>query len=349
MKKLLFVSVILAMVAGNAMGAWRNFHWVGANGADWNTDTNWEDESVPPINGVPGYPTNNADWAIVNGVVGQGPSVTVFNGSNNSGGVLVGDGTITIKNGGYIGCQQQYIIGSGLGQTGVVTVETGGSTNMSFAASGNRGSYIGDAGKGTFNTSGTIYTNSNINRIGAQATGVGIVNIHAGTVWTANKTGNFVWNVGYMGNGTINIDGGSFTIPARLDITKVLNQDYVTNGAGSSYGHIDMSGGIIQADHLYMEVNSLSLNAGTPEVRATIKQTGGEFIFTGIKGTPALALSRVIQAIDLGWWTTGPGQTLVVTSYDQSTDGYVHVTVTPEPAAIILLGLGSLLMWRRRR
>jgi len=362
MRKLLLMWACLAMAAGSAWGVWSEDSWIGSNLGDWATGSNWDTGNVP------GTPTENEDWAIIDKEVGNGPLVSGT--QKNVGGFAIRNGDLTIDGtgpvdpnnnlGDYVGCRRQFFVALDPGNVSNVTVNDGGTLTMGWDNSGAKGTYIGHAGTGTVTSWGRMYSASNIIRIGVETTGVGVVNIHQGnhptveSLWTANRAGNNVFYVGYLGDGTINIDGGRIEIASRLDITSVVDSDYATNGAGSSYGHIEMSGGTIVADHLYMEVNALSLaaNGGAGvERRGSIHQTGGEFIFTNQSDT---TVNRVLQAIEWSkdyaggaWWTTDPGLELVITPWDQSPDGFTHVTVIPEPVSMILFGLSILLLRRR--
>jgi len=325
------MGVIWAMVAVPALAV--DYNWNVGNG-DWGEATNWDP------NGVPGYPTNGGDWAIINNGVGTGPTVSAS--MNNCYGLLLGNTTMTIQNGAYVGSKATGRIGTGVGTTGVLNVEAGGTVTFNYNKYvGLKHAYVGFEGNGTLNIAGTFHTNR-YTYIGFANTSTGVINAHEGTEFNSNNGGNLSFFVGYDGNGTLNVDGGVFNIAGRLTLTHAWD-----DGTGTwvwdpnSQGHIEISGGTINADHIYFDINSRSLAAGSPEVKGTIHQTGGEFIFFG--ADQALALTRVNQAIDQGWWTKGADQEWYIWQDAAGT----HVKV-PEPATMILLGLGGLLLRRRR-
>jgi len=179
--------------------------------------------------------------------------------------------------------------------------------------------------------------------IGAEADSVGVVNVIEGNLDANNLGGNEVFYVGYYGDGRLNIEeGGVVDILGRLDVGGMYNP---TTGVAAdptkAKGHIEMTGGLLMADHIYFGLNAKHLAESI--VTGTIHQTAGEFLFDG--ANQVLALNRVNQAISQGWWTTDPGLSLSVW---QDTAG-THVTVIPEPISIALLGIGSLFLRRRRR
>jgi len=342
MRKQLFMSVCLAMLAitGNVLAL--DFTWIGPNGGDWSTVANWWDKTNDaPATRLPGYP-ENGDWAVIESGVGIGPALNVW--EHNTYGILTRNGDITVKNGAYIGCRKQFYVAYDPGDVSTVTVEPGGTLTMAWDANWPTGSYIGNQGTGTLNNSGLVYSKKYV-FIGTEVGSTGVVNMYPGSEWQWMTDGQKLCYVGTHGNGTLNMYGGFIDAGGtRLDITNYAQ--YVAGDPNTSTGHIEMVDGLIKAKHLYMEVNAqtLALNgAGNEDIRGTIHQTGGEFWFDD--ANQELALNRVNQAIDLGWWTTDPGMQLVV---DQLADG-IHVTVIPEPAAIVLLGLGSLVILRRRR
>lgn len=336
MKRLIVTSFCVAVFAAAALAD--DFTWVGPSG-DWGDVANWYNATVAaPATRLPGYPNPGNDWAVVDSGVGTGPTVSAT--MNNVNGILTGNGDITIQNGAYVGCKANGFIAYDAGDVSVVTVQPGGTFTLDYATNvTNKGAYIGRGGDGTLDLSGTFYTNWNT-YIGSNDTAVGTLNVHDGAVYNQGRGGNFSFIVGQGGEGTINIDGGQISMAgSRLDLG-VYNSGAYTN----SRGHIEMSGGQILAKHLYMEINALTLQAGGPvDVRGTIHQTGGEFLFAD--PDQVLAINRVNQAIAQGWWTTDPGLSLNVW---QDLDG-THVTVIPEPATLGLLGLGGLVLLRRRR
>jgi len=301
------MGVVVLISATSVWGAWSVDSWIGPNLGDWATGSNWDTGNVP------GTPSENQDWAVIDPGVGIGPQVN--NWEKNTGGITVRNGSITVVNGAYIGCKAQFFIGQSPGQVGEVTVQTGGTLTMSWASSGNRGSFIGNEGTGTVNNWGTMYSKKEV-YIGTQVGSVGVVNMYDG-VWNWMTNGQKLCYVGTHGNGTLNMYGGLINAGGtRLDITH--SGEYVPGDPNTSTGHVEMMGGTILCKHLYMQVN-----AQTGDKRGTIHQTGGEFIFDD--SNTGLSIARVNQAYNNGWWTTPPRTGLKI---DQQEDG-VHVTVEP--------------------
>lgn len=133
---------------------------------------------------------------------------------------------------------------------------------------------------------------------------------------------------GFYGNGTLNMTGG--TIDAAMAL--------MVGGLAGSTGHLQLDGGTIQA--LYLAMNGVNGAAGS----GTIDITGG---------TLELEAYRVPELEPLiadGSLTAygGAGSFVFDWDPDWGTYGLTTVTAVPEPATMMLLGLGGLLIRRRR-
>jgi hypothetical protein len=294
----------------------------GSGDGDWGTPGNWDPAGGPP-GATGGAGGADADWAIINPGVGQGPTVNAT--ENNAGGITILNGNLTVKNAAYVGCIRPFLIGLLAGHVGEVTVESGGHLTIGWdrAPSTYRGTFIGYRGTGMLNNWGTMNSKRYVS-IGNETSGIGVVNMYDG-VWKIMSTAGEpkLWWVGKHGEGTLNMYGGEILAKPRLNLGNYNDGNYT-----NSRGHIEMSGGRIVANHLYMEINAKTMQSPVPDFRGTIHQTAGEFIFDS--ANQKFALNRVRQAISNDWWTTDPGLALLVTDSTQSVDGFTHVTVVPE-------------------
>ncbi|MCL2701181.1 MAG: autotransporter outer membrane beta-barrel domain-containing protein [Phycisphaerae bacterium] len=165
---------------------------------------------------------------------------------------LLGDGSMTITNGGAVYCEglgpgyyyNHSYVGSEAGTTGIVLVDGEGST---WGNSGNL--YVGNVGNGTLTITngGTVYNHHGIVGQfytdfgdGVIAHGVGVVTVDgAGSTWTNNGA----LTVGSTGEGTVNIINGGAVFSNNGNIgnqvsslTGLRGQGLVTvDGKGSTW------------------------------------------------------------------------------------------------------------------
>ena len=135
----------------------------------------------------------------------------------------------------------------------------------------------------------------------------------------------------YKTNGTMNMNGG------RVDVRWNIN---VGGGAGNTVGHLNLDGGQI---HLWQTLNiaagsNLDLGGGTLSIW---NKDGGK-------------TRAEIEAMITGGLITGNGivGNVKITEFDNlQNDGKngFALTVLPEPATMVLLGIGGLGLIRRRK
>ncbi|UCD30241.1 MAG: hypothetical protein JSV03_07170 [Planctomycetota bacterium] len=331
-KKIICLTSVVLMLAMVSPTLAATFHFTNnmeGGGGDglWGTDTNWFDTDPGGTWGpyglgnyyVPGSAGGN-HWAVIGDAAYEpGQTATVDYNSPNLWGLTIRDGGVVVVAGGDIDSRAGSYIGEVAGRTGVLTVEAGGDCNLANNGYGDREVFIGDAGTGTVNVWGD-FTSGRSFRLGEEKTGVGTLNVHDGAV-VRNLTNNRELRVGNYGKGTINIDGGYIRVTGLLKITDTDEVGGVRVWTDECEGHVEMSGGLIEAPYVYFDINTESKAQGSPIIRGTIHQTGGEFLFDG--DDQDLVLARVNEAINDGWWTTDPDLVLKVS---QDEDG-THVNV----------------------
>ena len=148
---------------------------------------------------------------------------------------------------------------------------------------------------------------------------------HTGTT-TVNQTAGDVtagYNmlIGWAGDSVYNMSAGSLTTPGAL----------ILSNAGTNAGELYLDGGIVTAGSMAMGAGGLvDITEGILKVAGDFTETVDFFI-----GTNQF----------LGYGGTG----IVQSSYDEL-EGYTTITASaiPEPATMALLGLGAVLLRRKR-
>ena len=318
-KSLLVCFVTLVLVFGLTGSTFAvDILWDGSEGSSWTDPLNWIGDAVP----------TNSDYG------------------------MIGDPTVTqpvIVSGDTVSAQRVVV---GMGSQGCTLDVTGGSItsdSVNFTIGRSNGG-------GTLNISGgSVISNSGFVMGNYAAVTNGIVNMTGGTLDVhANPTADddqYWLNmlvIGDGGYGEFNMDGGAVTVDMDMCLTYprtggksgYLNMTDGTMDIGGdimlSYdksgtslpGAIQLDGGVITASDLLMTVNG------------SLDLTDGVMVLAGDD-------TGVIQGyIDSNLITGYDDSANVVLNYDGTN---TTISAIPEPATMVLLGLGGLLGLRRRR
>jgi len=346
------------MVVGllsNAMAATDNDGntvWTGT-GTDWATAGNW-DQGVPTATdnakiitgGNLASPTISADAEFGSLLVGD--TVDLGTCVLNMNGGTFGAGSATIGNAsGGVGSMNMSAgtftpwllnIGLGAGATGTMTQSDGHTYSAAHI--------IGQEGTGTLNLSGGmsdyIYWGTN----GYMSGSVGTIN-QTGGVFGNQSTGIYgAWNAG--STGTHILDGG--TIDMMWYGAGILG-DYTFVQRG---GELNLTSSFILAQQggdsrAYMYGGVANVGAISPGTGfARIDITHGKFVIPDVNGE---IIPKIYEAMVTDGIITGYGYadlSHVIIAWDWMTNT-TSITAIPEPATIALLGLGGLVLLRRRK
>jgi autotransporter-associated beta strand protein len=200
-----------------------------------------------------GATTVNAGTLALSGVYSGGGALTV-----NAGATLTGtsSGSNTIGNFLVTGAASSATLTSGT--YNVTSTSSGGSANTRID---NGGSLTVDGA--TLNISGTWFP------IGDTAATTSTVTLNSGAI---NVTNNFGVEVGRVGNGVLNINGGTFTVDDANSVGFIIG-DQVTAESGT----VNLNGGVLAVRLLKSNngTNALNFNGGT--LQATSTNSGGTF------------------------------------------------------------------------
>ncbi len=223
-------------------GAWNNEHYV-AIGRDANSTS-----EVTISGGI-------ADF--------DGGDVSLGNDSGSK-------GILTIKENAEVNIHYPVGIGAGSGTYGFLNIE-GGTVNFGGHI------YVGNSGTGELNISGGEITFSDSKKfyVGNNSGSTGVVNIKPGAEVTFNTS---TLQVGYKGEGTINVSGGEVTFEGTSDASFAKG--------GDSTGNMIVTGGKVTFNN----------KKSSGETRTVFGNDGGKGAFTLSGGEVT-----VNNKLDMGW------------------------------------------------
>jgi hypothetical protein len=313
--------VLLFVVSGSvsALDCW----WTNTAGdRDWNNALNWDNGVVPTTTNERALFTAGAtapDYAgetigPINGFMVASTAADDFTISSTT--------DLTCRYGFAVFWGGEVDMTGGALQAGQVAWGPGVTLLIGLSGPGTAGQ------PGVFNMSGGV--------VSTAVDGVGLGS-------TSNTTG--IWNM----------SGGTANIERLLQIGTVW--DAWSSNACS--GILNMTGGVIDVNGLfdigtgpYTLSADVSLDGGLIEATALLMGTVGSMDITG--GT--LILDRDRTSLLQGYVTAGQlsgygvaDLSHVLIDYDNINPGQTTVTAIPEPVTFVLLGLGGLLLRRRRK
>ena len=262
-----------------------------------------------------------AGWVVngSNAVIGAQPGIADDTRINFGGNTVTVDSNVgTVRN-----------VQIGVDEDGNVIVANGGvlSADLDVLAGNNNANATGTL---TVQNGGTV----NVGRIlwAAQTNSDGVINVEQGGV--INVASHLWWGV--TGTANITING---TVNQTGGILGMGTSDAVNATGGTALVEI--------GDNGVLSLNNISGGAGTPSIQA-----GSSIDITGtgqlrVLGDQVGSINNYILAGEI----TGNG---IVSNADLVVDlttnpGFTTVYLVPEPSSLALIGLGGLLIARRRR
>jgi hypothetical protein len=244
----------------------------------------------------------------------------VYINSLMPGDALIKDGDAAVANNVYLSWSQHYADGSPF-----VLRQTGGSLTITQQLllgvydSNAYGKLIMEGGVLSMGAAGgnSMYIGKN---------GRGIIEMSGGTINTASHidAGGVVAGT----EGILNMTGGTININGKL----------MAGRYAGAVGRVYISGGTVYATDLYHELGWNLDGDGLIDVSGT-----GEIILTGQDKT------KLENYIANGYLTAnGNINDAVIVEYEEGGQWYTSMTAVPEPATMLLLGLGGIVLNRKR-
>ena len=290
-----------------------------------------------------------------------------------------GSGTLNITGGGTLNNSSLTYIGCTSSSTGEVTVDGTGSTWTNGSIS------IGNLGSGTLNITGGGTVSNKDSSIGHYINSMGEVTVD-GTDSTWTNNGQLCVGSNYGGSGTLNITNGGAVSSGGIyqddGYGYYYFNSYIGGEYGDSTGEVTVDGaGSTWTNKLNLYVSGYSIgvgmleitNGGLVSVAETLFTSYGDYINMATGGMLALhgqadeSLGDFMDLISgadvIRYWddsasnwaditdaTYGVNYTLSYLT-EGDLDGYTMLTVTtiPEPTTILLLGLGGLMLRRKKK
>ncbi|HWB58359.1 MAG TPA: PEP-CTERM sorting domain-containing protein [Chthoniobacteraceae bacterium] len=352
-------------VTAHAQTTWT---FTGSTNNDFQTPTNWDQGTVPILNGTA---TGTPGTAVIN----NGDAVTYNPGGdfilNNGGTLEITNGSWTQINGGawiQLGETTQGVTGNGHILVNGGTFNQGTDSNNPFNLNGTGNTFTITSGSANFTTGFTNISN-------------GLTfNIQGGSVVNSTSSGTVAIPLTVQSGAVVNVSGGSLTYDGNLVInggtwnqsggivtmTGSLNElDYETASSGI------MSGGTLNIPSLITGVNSVSgtsntflfsggvindyensnngyYGSGSAHAFNFTAGSTGVFNFSGTNDT----LSQVVGFVsDGGFEDNGVVDTTGTTLFSVSQSGTVIsvelASAIPEPSSskYAVLGFGGLGLW----
>jgi len=316
-KSLLVLSLVLVLGLSGSAFAYNDVYWDGSESSTWTDGNNWDTGSVPGLDdyALIGDPT------VTQPVIVSGQAVT-------AGRVVVGmtehGSTLDVMTGGSI---------------------TSDTVNFTVGRGG---------GGGTLNISGgDVIANAGFLMGNFQTTTTGVVNMTGGTLTVhSGSTDPKKWylrmlTIGDGGLSTFNMDGGAVTVDEDMW--------FAYHRSGGNPGYLNMTDGTIDVGGTIMLSKSASVSSAIQLDGGVI--TASDLVMTA-NGSMDLTDGRMILDgddtvavwgyVDAGLITGYGIADNVLVGYDSRNDKTIVVAI-PEPATMVLLGLGGLLSLRRRR
>lgn len=355
MRNVILMSMILVVAA---ISHATDYDWDGG-GADnlWSTAENWVGDVLPTA------PISDARIESGSCQINSGTDISMsahlyLGGSDQAS----GNATLTMNGGSMVSSGGYCLIGYNNGDLGQVYLNGG---TMTY------GGLLG-LGLGWYGTGNLVIAGGtmNVNRVNTSfkstSPGGSVLTIHGGAL---NVTGyfnaaNFDATPGSsVVADSINIDGGSLTVGDYFDVGRFgtcamtlsgngnvdITGNFILGGQSSGVGTLDMSGGTLECGLLKIGSaghGAIDLTGGALTADDLSINTGMDS-YLNIAGGTLYLTGEILDITVYGNVLAFGQQGLFNYNYD-STNNVTAITAAPEPATLALLGLGGLLIRRRR-